>query len=302
MTSSPRVTRVTVGILSIVASSVFFAPLSQTATKYLAADFPLLQIVFFRSLGQTLWMVALFWPVHGIRMFHSNRPGLQLARSTLLFVSSLFWISAVAVVPLTTASAINFTAPMMVVMMSVPLLGERVGVHRWGAVVVGFIGALVVIRPGSGHVPPATFWLLTAAFLFALYQILTRKVAGADNAATTSIFTVLVALVVSAMLIPWHFLTPEPGDYIVWLAFLATGLLGGLRHFFVVKAYEYATAPVISPFFYCELVGVTVLGYLVFGDLPDNWTWLGVAIIVCSGLYIAQRERLNAKKVRWARH
>jgi drug/metabolite transporter (DMT)-like permease len=124
---------------------------------------------------------------------------------------------------------------------------------------------------------------------------LTRKVSGADSAATTSIFTVLVALVVSAILIPWHFLAPAPGDYIVWLAFLATGLLGGLRHFFVVKAYENAPASVISPIFYCELVGVTALGYLVFGDLADVWTWVGAAIIVCSGLHIAQRERLNSR-------
>jgi drug/metabolite transporter (DMT)-like permease len=149
MTTKPQVTPVTLGILSILASSVLFAPVSQTATKYLASDFPLIQIVFFRSLGQTLWMVAFFWPAHGLRMFKSAQPGLQFTRSTLLFVSSLFWVSAVAVVPLTTASAINFTAPMMVVMMSVPLLGERVGLHRWGAVCVGFIGALVVIRPVS---------------------------------------------------------------------------------------------------------------------------------------------------------
>ena len=275
---------------------MLFAPTSQTATKYLAPDFPLMQIVFFRALGQTLWMLLFFWPHHGWRMFHSARPGLQLGRSTLLFLSSLFWISGIAVVPLATASAISFMAPIMVVMMSIPLLGERVGMHRWLAVVIGFIGALVVIRPTSGAVAPATLALLVAAFFFALYQILTRKVAGYDDAATTSIYTVLVALLVSACAVPWQFIAPSPGDVVVWLAFLATGLLGGLRHFFVVKAYEQAPASVISPFFYCELVGVTVLGFFVFGDLPDRFTAVGALIIVCSGLYIAHRERLRRRR------
>lgn len=286
---------VTLGIVSILLSSVIFAPVSQTATKYLAAEFPVLQIIFFRSLGQTLWMLLLFWPSHGPGMFRSARPGLQAARSALLFVSGMFWVAAVATVPLTTASAINFTAPLMVVIMSVPLLGEKVGPHRWAAVAVGFAGALVVIRPTSGDVPAATFLLLAASFLFACYQILTRKVAASDSAATTSVFTVIVALVVSAVLVPWNYIAPDEGDYLVWVAFFATGLLGGARHYFVVKAYASAPASVISPFFYCELVGVALLGYFVFGDLPDVWTWVGAAIIVVSGLYIAQRERINAR-------
>lgn len=293
--SNPRLGRVSIGILSILLSSTLFAPVAQTATKYLTTDFPLIQIVFFRALGQTLWMMAFFWPKHGIRMFSSARPGLQLARSALLFASSLFWIAGVAVVPLTTASAISFTAPIMVVIMAIPLLGERVGVHRWLAVCIGFVGALIVVRPGTGAIPPTGLLLLAAAFLFALYQILTRKIAAVDDAATTSIYTVLVALAVSAALIPWHYVSPKPGDVVIWLAFLATGLLGGLRHFFVVKAYESAPASVISPFFYCELVGVTILGFLVFGDLPDVWTGIGAVVIVSSGLYIAHRERVRRR-------
>lgn len=287
----PGVDRISLGILFILVSSVFFAPLSQAATKYLAGDFPIVQIIFFRSLGQTVWMMMFFWPRYGVAMFKSARPKLQLARSMLLFISSVFWIAAVSVVPLATASAINFTAPIIVVILSVPLLGERVGLHRWAAVAVGFTGALVTIQPGNGEVPTEIFLLFAAASLFALYQILTRKVAAADNAATTSVYTVLVALAVSAALVPWNFHAPASGDLVVWAAFLALGLLGGIRHFFVVKAYEYAPASVISPFFYCELVGVTILGFLVFGDFPGVATWIGAAIIVSSGLYIAHRER-----------
>lgn len=280
---------VSLGIGFVLLSSILFAPLSQTATKYLAGDFPLFQIVFFRGVGQTAWMLVFFWPRHGWRMFKSARPSLQFGRSTLLFVSSLFWISAVAKVPLATAASINFTAPILVVLLSIPLLGERVSLHRWIAVGGGFIGAMVVVQPGLQPVPIEILWLVAAAFLFALYQILTRKVAAVDPEATSSIYTVLVALIVSAMLVPWNYLAPEPGDWIVWMAFAATGLLGGLRHYFVVRAYANAPASVISPFFYTELVGVALLGWVVFGDVPNIETAMGAGIIILSGIYLARR-------------
>ena len=281
------------GIMFIVLSSVLFAPLSQTATKFLAGEFPIFQIMFFRALGQTAWMFLFFWPKHGFGMFRSANLPLQLTRSTLLFVSSIFWIKAIAVVPLTTASAINFTAPILVVMLSIPLLGEKVGLHRWGAVALGFVGALIVIQPSSEGVPTAVLWLIGAAFLFALYQILTRKLAAVDSEATSAIYTILVSLFVSACVVPWHYQSPVGNEALAWGAFAATGLLGGLRHFFVVKAYALAPASVISPFFYGELIGVTLLGFLVFGDLPTTATWIGAAVIISSGLYIAHRERIR---------
>jgi drug/metabolite transporter (DMT)-like permease len=140
------------------------------------------------------------------------------------------------------------------------------------------------------------FWLLAAAVLFAVYQILTRKLATVDAAGTTALYTILVSLVVSAALIPWNYVDPAPGDVVAWLAFAAMGLLGGLRHFFVIKAYEHAPASVVSPFFYCELVGVSILGFLVFGDVPDAWTGAGAAIIATSGIYIAHRERVRRSR------
>jgi drug/metabolite transporter (DMT)-like permease len=286
---------VSFGIGCILVSSVLFAPLSQTATKFLANDFPIFQILFFRSVGQTLWMLLFFWPREGKAMLHSTRPALQWTRSAVLFVSGLCWVSAISAVPLTTASAINFTAPVMVVILSIPLLGEKVGLHRWGAVLVGFAGALVIIRPGAAGVPPEVGLLVVAAALFALYQIMTRKLAGADSVATSSLYTLAVTLIVSAAAIPWHYQPPTPENTIVWLVFLVTGLFGGIRHTLVVKAYECAPASVISPFFYAELVGVTLLGFLIFDDLPDATTWTGTAIIVSSGLYIAHRERVRSR-------
>lgn len=287
-------TALTLGIASILLSSALFAPLTQTASKFLTTEFPLLQIIFFRSLGQTVWMSLYFGTRHGFSVFRSARPATQLFRSFLLFVSSLFWIAGIAHVPLTTASAVTFTAPIFVVLLSIPLLGEHVGRHRWFAVLLGFIGALVVVRPSPDGIEPAMIYLLVAAILFALFQILTRKLAAVDSAGTTAVYTIIVSLVVSAILVPWHYVSPSPGDIVVWVAFATTGLLGGLRHFFVIKAYESAPASVISPFFYSELIGVTILGFLVFADVPDKWTMIGAIIIVSSGLYIAHRERVRA--------
>ncbi len=292
-----RPTNISLGIAVIVLSSILFAPTSQTATKFLAGTFPLWQILFFRSLGQTAWMLVFFWPSERGNLFRTRHLGTHLARSTLLFASTICWTSAIAHVPLTTASSISFTAPIMVVTLSIPLLGEKVGLHRWVAILVGFAGAMIVIQPGSDGVSTHVLLLLLAAFLFALYQILTRRVTGVDSAATTSVYTVVVALIVSAFIVPFQYQPPDPGDYIVWLAFLATGLLGGIRHYLVVKAYELAPASIVSPFFYCELVGVALLGFIVFGDVPASATWLGAAIIVASGIYIAHRERIAAKSV-----
>jgi drug/metabolite transporter (DMT)-like permease len=285
--------KVSFGIICIILSAMVFAPMTQTATKFVAGDFPLMQVMFFRSLGQTIWMLLFFLPSHGMDVFKTERPVLHFSRSMLMFLSSMLWVAAVATVPLATASAINFTAPIFVVLLSVPMLGERVGLHRWSAVLAGFVGALVIIQPGTSGLRIEFLLLLAAALLFALYQILTRKAAATESQATSSIYTVVVGLVVSGALVPWNYISPEPGDILVWAAFLAMGLLGGIRHYLVIRAYTYAPASIISPFFYGELIGVTLLGYLIFGDFPKSTTWIGAAIIVASGLYIAHRERVR---------
>lgn len=275
----------------IVLSSMVFAPLTQTSTKFLSSDFPAFQIILFRSLGHAFWMLLFFLPRHGPSMFRANRPWLHLTRSALLFLSTLTWVLAIDSVPLATATAINFTAPVFVVILSIPMLGERVGVHRWAAVLLGFLGAMIVIGPAWSGLQVEFLLLLSAAILFALYQILTRIGAASDSDATASFYTVLVGLAAGLAIAPWNYVPPAPGDYAVWGAFFAIGLLGGVRHYLVVKAYGLANASLVSPYFYCELVGVTLLGFLVFGDIPTANTWLGAALIIACGLYIAHRER-----------
>jgi len=296
--NSFRADNILIAIVFIVLSSMLFAPFTQTATKFLAGQFPVFQIILLRSIGHAFWMLLFFLPQHGTSIFKANRPWLQLTRSALLFLSTMCWISAISSVPLATASAINFTAPIFVVLLSIPILGERVGIHRWSAVFLGFAGALVVIGPAWSGLKIELMLLLAAALLFAFYQILTRIGSKSDNDATASFYTVLVGLAAGIVVGPWNFILPAKDDYFVWIAFLAIGLMGGIRHFLVIKAYATAPASVVSPFFYTELVGVTLLGSIVFGDLPSPNTWVGAALIVTSGLYIAHRERRHKQRYR----
>ena len=204
-------------------------------------------------------------------------------------LSSILYFTALVSTSLATAAAISFTAPLAVTALSVPLLGEKVGAHRWGAVLAGFIGALIIIRPGMGN---DTGWgapmLVGSACCTALYQILTRKLAGQDRAETTNIWSGLVSATVISALIPWFWTTPaEPW---LWALFLSLGVIGGTGHFLLTKAFERGPAALLSPFNYLQLLGATFTGYVLYRQLPDATTWAGAGVIVVAGLYIAWRE------------
>lgn len=298
-TSVGRSERIALAIAFVLLSSVVFAPMVQASSKYLTAAFPIVQILWVRTVGHTLWMVAIFWRSHGLSMFKSRRPGIQFARSSLLAACSFAWLLAIPHVPLAAAASVMFTTPMFVALLSVPMLGERVGRHRIGAIVLGFIGVLIIIQPGTQGLRGEMALIILAAFCYAVYQILTRKVSTQDSAATSAVYTIAVGAIIASFAVPFHYRLPGPDEWPYWLAFAAVGLLGGIRHLFMVKAFEHAPASIVSPFCYTELIGVSLLGMLVFGESPDVHTGLGVALIVASGLYIAHREaRAQATKKR----
>jgi drug/metabolite transporter (DMT)-like permease len=290
--ADPRPDRIAVGITFVLLSSVLFAPLVQASSKYLVLAFPLVQVMWVRTVGHTLWMIIVFWRSHGTAMFKSNSPGLQFTRSCLLAACSLAWLMAIPHVPLASAGVIMFTTPMFVALLSAPMLSERVGIHRSIAIVLGFIGVVVVLRPWSHEVVWEMLLVLLAAISYAVYQILTRRVAERDNAATSAVYAVAVGAVIVSAFLPWFFQLPNPGEWHYWAGFMAVGFLGGFRHLFMVKAFEAAPASIVSPFCYTELIGITILGMLMFDERPDVWTGMGAAIIVVSGLYIAHRETL----------
>jgi drug/metabolite transporter (DMT)-like permease len=269
-------------------AAVLMFPISNAAAKYLAQDYHLIQVIWFRSVIHVLFLLLILAPGHGVvRLFRTaDLPG-QLTRSTVQLVSvGTYWL-ALTWLPITTATAIGFTAPLMVVALSVPLLGEKVGARRWLAVAVGFAGALIIIRPG-GDVHWSAILVFAGAALYSVFQIQTRRLAAIDEPRTTAMYTMVAALVVSTVGVPFVWITPANNTDL--LVFLGIGVAGALTHIGLIKAYEYAEASLIAPFDYGQLIGATVLGFIIFAELPDLWTWVGAAIIVASGIYVARRE------------
>ncbi|BBK38430.1 hypothetical protein STAQ_35080 [Allostella sp. ATCC 35155] len=264
-------------------------PVMNAFVKYLNLDYHPFAIIWARTTGHFVFMLLLFAPAAGLRtLFRTQRPGIQAVRSVLHLASMLCFFTGIAFVPLAEASAITFLAPFIVTALSGPMLGEKVGIRRWAAVVVGFCGALVVTRPGSGAVPPEAILLFGSASSYALYQILTKKVAALDRPETSVVYSGVAGTLVMSAVVPFFWIWPHS-----WLdaaLFLSLGLLGGIGHYFVARAFMWGPASVIAPFNYGQIAVATVLGYYIFGHLPDIWTWVGVAIIISSGIYIAYRE------------
>ncbi len=280
------------GILYVILSAMVLVPMVSASSKHLTQNYSVVEIVWVRALGQTLWMTLLLVPRHGWRIMRPHRLGAQLLRSAVLAIATFCFVMGIKAVPLVSAHVIGFGAPMMVVAMSALFLGERVNAARWIAVIVGFIGVLIVLRPGTGDaLPPAALWLLLASASWSVVQILSRHIAARERSETTAIYTYAVALLVTTPFVPMQLdlgATPTGGD---WLAFLLLGLVGGVRHYFIIKAYALAPASLIAPFNYTELLGATIVGAIVFATLPDGATWLGAGVIIAAGLYLAQSER-----------
>ena len=256
--------------------------------KFLTTNYPLIQIVWARFAGHLIAMTVLFWPKFGHRLFQSRRYNLQIGRSAIMFVSNTAFISGLPLLHLATASAIMFTAPLMVAALSVPLLGERVGPRRWIAVLVGFVGILIIVRPGGDVANFGAFLIVISAACFALYQIMTRTVVALDPPETTIIYTALVATIVMTFALPFEYKIPV--SILDSLLFFGLGIFGGLGQYFIVKALQYGPASAVSPFYYGDILFAALLGYFIFGAFPDAWTWVGAGIIVTSGLYLVHRE------------
>lgn len=259
-----------------------------TIGKTLTASYPVQQVVWARYLFQlVLISLPVLWL--GTGLVTTSHLGLQVVRGLLVTVATLFMFTAISVIPLANAYTVTFIAPLLVTLLSIPVLGEHVGWRRGSAIVVGFVGVLVVLRPGLDVMHPAAFLLLITATCFALYQIITRVMsAGTDETPLTMLFYLaLVGTLVLSAVVPFYWQPVAPSDW-PWMA--AMGVLGGTGHLLLIRALRLAPASLISPFTYTQLVWGLLLGYLVFADLPDLWTLVGCVVIVASGLYVFYRE------------
>ena len=275
------------GIIYIMIAVSIFAALDATA-KYLAMFYPVPGIVWARYFFQALLMVIVLGPRLGLDLLRTKRPGLQLARGAALVGASLTFFTALALMPLAESSAISFTAPLLLMAMSVPLLRERVDGPAWIAVWLGFSGVLLIIRPGSGVFTWVALLPLCTAFFNASYQILTRKLSGVDNTLTTLFYGGLVGAVIMSFVLPFYWTTPQSVFHA--LLYVMLGVLAGIGHFILIKAFEHAPASLLAPFIYVQVVAVLLLGYLVFDSFPDGWSLAGMAIIVASGAFVATRQ------------
>lgn len=278
------------GIALMCGAFLLFACLD-TSAKVLSRDLETLQIVWARFVGHAILVIAILAPRKGTRVFATSNLRLQLARSMLLVMSTVLNFTAVSYLPLTTTASIFFTAPLLVAALSVPLLGETVGWRRWSAIAVGFAGVLVIIRPGAAEVHWAIGLCLANAVVAALYSIATRKLAARDHSDTTSLYSPLVGALIFLPALPFVWSPPETALH--WVLLCLTGVFGGVGHWLVIIAHRYAGASVLAPFTYSAILWMTASGYLVFGDLPDEWTIVGASIVVASGLYVFHREQVR---------
>ena len=276
------------GILWMLATMFCFISLD-TMMKYLMESYSLVQVTWARFFFATVVAIVACGP--RIRtMSVSRHPKQQLLRSVFLMSTTGMFNAGIRTVPLATATTIMFLNPVLVTVLAIPLLGEKVGLQRWIGVFLGFLGAVIVVRPwqeGTGGYGYGVIFLLVAAVLNANYQILTRRVRG-DDPLTSLLYTATAGAVVTSCLVPWFWQWPKPID---WLLLMGTGLAGGLGHLFLIRAFRSAPASVVAPFSYSSLIWATIFGFVIWGDWPDLWTWAGAALIIGSGLYIFSRER-----------
>ena len=285
--SSPAPTRILLGILFMLTAGLLF-PVMGGFAKLLGQHYSSLQISWARAFGHILFLSALFMPRMGLSLFRTRRPGLQLFRSAMLFTSNLNFFYAISFIPLAKAAAISLAAPLIVALLAWPMLGERTTRGRVIALLIGFLGVLVVIRPGSEVFQPASVLIVGSAFCYAVYQVFTRKVAGTDRPETSVMYSALVGTLVMTCVVPFVWVTPTNLPDIA--LHLALGCLGAGGHWCVAKAMTYGQANVISPFQYWQMIGSVIVGYIISGLFPDGMTWLGAGIIIAAGIAIAITE------------
>ncbi len=288
--ASPGAANMRRGILWMLATTVFFVSLDATA-KYLTRSYPVVEIVWARYLFHTIFAIA--WA--GARLpdaVRRARFGMQFLRGLFLVGTTLLYFLAIRTMPLADATSIMFLSPILVTALSVPLLREQVGPRRWLGVAAGFVGALIIVRPGAGVIQFAALLAVVAAAINALYQITTRLINRTDRPITTNVYSAAVGTVAASLGLPFGWATPDVQG---WLLMALAGLCGAIGHYCMIKAFEAAPAAVVAPIGYVGLIWSTFYGYLLFGDLPDHWTVIGALIIVGSGLYILYREQTRKR-------
>ena len=281
------------GVLYYFATLFLFGVL-EALVKHLVTIYPVPQIVWARFFFHSVLVLVAMLPYGIARTMRTRRPGLQLFRLLLQLMATMCMFFALTFIPLAEAVSIVYLSPLIVTALSAAVLGERVGPRRWAAVAVGFIGVLVVMRPGAGVMHWATLLVLLTAFSYALFQISTRILGTSDSPLTTLVYTAVVGTVVTTPAVPFFWTAPTPTG---WLLLASVGLIAGAAHFSLINALKQASASSLQPFSYLHIVWSSLLGFLVFGNIPTLWTFIGAALIVGGGLFVFYRESSIRQRV-----
>jgi drug/metabolite transporter (DMT)-like permease len=286
--ADPGQTYKAIGLM--VLATMCFAALDATA-KYLVGEngIPTSQVTWLRFAGHVVFSAVVLWPFALAPSLRSAKPLIQILRSCMMILTTALNFIALKYLQLDQTVTIFFLTPLLVAALAGPLLGEWVGWHRMLAIAAGFLGVLVVMHPGLGHVHWAMLLVLGATFGYALYNIATRYLAAFDPASVTQTYTPLVGVLVMTpfAVSDWQ----SPDELWLWFLFATLGLWGGLGHWLLILAHRLAPAGVLAPYIYLGLIWMSVAGFFVFGDLPTGWTLGGGAIVILAGLYLLARER-----------
>src|SRR5664279_2866313 len=276
------------GIALMCGAVALFACLDTTA-KYLNTQMDTMQVVWARYTSAFVLTFFISNPLTHPALLRSARPGLQIVRSLLLLGATLFNFLALRWLQLDEALSIIFTFPFIVAIASGPMLGEWLGWRRWTAICVGFGGVLLITRPGLGGFNPGALLSVASVICYGLYAVLTRVASRFDSNQTSLFYNNAIGALVMLPVIPFVWTTPS--SWTVALMLVGIGALGSIGHFFLISGHKLAPASVLSPFIYTQLIWVMILGYLVFDHVPNEWTMVGAAVVISSGLYLLYRER-----------
>lgn len=279
-----------VGIGMMVAALAIFSVLDATA-KWTSQFIHPMQAVWARYFVSVVIVMAILNPVTAPGVVKTGAPGLQAFRSLMLLTSTALNFVALQYLQLAETISIMFAAPLLIAILSGPFLGEWPGPRRMAAIGVGFLGVVVVMRPGAQGLHPAALLTVLGTVSYAFYALLTRKLSRIDSSETTMVYSGLAGLALITPALPWLWSAPPSG--LVWAGMGLMGACGAFGHWLVICAHRRAPASVLAPFMYSQLIWMLALGWLVFGQLPDIWTLVGGAIVVSSGLYLLYRERVR---------
>ena len=267
-------------------------PIMDGFAKYLSADLPVLQITWARYFFTVVFILPLMFFFFKKYLVWTDKPKLQLIRGLILLTANISFFYSISVISLPKALTLAFVAPLVVTAFSPFFLGESVGYRRWAAVIIGFIGSLVVIRPGFLEINLASLAALGTGIMYGFYLIITRKLSTSDNPLLTLLLTGVVGAIIATTFMPFVWVSPT---FKQWSIMAAIGLFACIGHLFIILSLKFADASKLAPFSYFEIVTNIIIAYYFFGDFPDSWTFLGLFIIVFSGIYISRRENIVKK-------